>query len=50
MPRYGFGGPRRTVAAALGLRGLPVHGPLHGFLPPGEAELALWQDDVTGQD
>lgn len=38
-----------TVAASLRLCGLPVHGPLHGFLPSGEAELALWQDDITGQ-
>lgn len=38
-----------TVAAARRLCGLPVHGPLHGFLPPGEAELALWQDNITDQ-
>lgn len=30
-----------TFGVGLRLRGLPVHGPLHGFLPAGEPRLAL---------
>lgn len=34
-------GNKRTVGVAGGLRGLPVHGPLHGFLPASKPELTL---------
>lgn len=38
----------RTVGVAVGLRGLPVHGSLDGFLPSGEAELALCGGQTEG--
>lgn len=41
--------PTRTVGVAVGLRGLPVHGSLDGFLPSGEAELALCGGQTDGQ-